>query len=235
MRAPKLKTIETKKTTSRKSRVRDEFGGLKSAPHSNAPSAAASRVPSAANSTVPSAVPSRDVSPSRINEFEELSPTVSPTEDNEEFEETEETTTYLDINAVMDDVTNVKRNSLESRERAFMTLNKVLRNVYSPEEVESRSDELTSAAVKSIKHEASDRETLLACSSLALLAITCGVADVYDGSVEALRRAITMSASYDVKAAAIRTLGIVTLFAGAGEADSEQQMSFLMEIIESDG
>lgn len=114
---------------------------------------------------------------------------------------------------------------------------KILKNHFIDYEIlPSRLSELVVSFSRSIKnHEASDKEAALALKALAVTAITVEGNSLYEEMGALLRRTASDSSSFHVKAAAIYCLGICAFFGGSDEAGFAHEMSFMMEIIESDG
>ena len=59
--------------------------------------------------------------------------------------------------------------------------------------------------------------------------------DIYDDVADQLKRTISSSESIQVKIGAIHALGTAAFFGGASEEEEEDIMTYLLEIIESDG
>lgn len=91
------------------------------------------------------------------------------------------------------------------------------------------------AFVKSIRHDSSTRETILALRALEYLVITSSDDKIFDNVEPIVTRTIRDSSSSAVKAAAIQCLGTCTIFGGAGEDGILEQMTFLLDIVASDG
>lgn len=79
------------------------------------------------------------------------------------------------------------------------------------------------------------RETTLALRAIELLVITSSDDKIYENTEPLLTRAIRDSTSNVVKTAAIHCLGACTIFGGAGEDGILEQMTFLLDIVASDG
>ncbi|KAI5294098.1 hypothetical protein KEM52_004706 [Ascosphaera acerosa] len=251
MREVKLRVLESHKTLSRKALQREHFSARNTAFLSSAAatsssttaSAAPSAANSAANSAAPSRVGSRVPSPSfgatAANDDQLQGLSFSQLDDAGAAaagagDEDVGTLGNAEIDVVIEAILDRKRSSIASREQALTAFNRILRNDYVPEPVEERLEELLAAFVKSVRTEASDREAVLACAAVALAAITTALPTVYDETAAQLQRSARDSASYAVKAAALHALGAVTFFTG-GDANVEEVMAFLLEIVESDG
>lgn len=228
MRDVKLRVLENHKTVSRKAAHREQFSSRGASTQSTTSSAAPSAAPSVANSAAPSRNVSRAPSPSGEDLHSLTLRQLEEGDDDSSFPSAE-------INDVIENLIDRKKSSVQGREQTLMAFNRTLRNDYMPEPLEERADELLSALLKSIRSEVSDNEAILALNAIALLAITTGLPNIYDDTVSILQRTIRISSSYDIKAAAIHALGAATYFSGGDEGTIQEQLSFFMEIIESDG
>lgn len=112
---------------------------------------------------------------------------------------------------------------------------RILSSNYIDEGLETRFDELLSSFAKSIKHETTPRESILALRAVALTAITTLGDSVYEQMNSLVKRTISDSSSFDVKAAAIRCLSSCAFFSGLDDQGILEEMAFLMEIVTSDG
>ncbi|KAL9620945.1 MAG: hypothetical protein Q9160_004598 [Pyrenula sp. 1 TL-2023] len=128
-----------------------------------------------------------------------------------------------------------KRSSTKSREDCLASYAHILRTHLLADQLRGRTDDVISAITKSIKTESSELETILALKALEMTIITFEDEDVYDNVAPLLRRAISDSQSLQIKKAAIYCLGNCAFFAGAGQEEIAEQMSFLLEIVSSDG
>lgn len=128
-----------------------------------------------------------------------------------------------------------KRSSTKSREDCLASYAHILRTHLLADQLRGRNDDVISAITKSIKTESSELETILALKALEMTIITFEDEDVYDNVAPLLRRAISDSQSLQIKKAAIYCLGNCAFFAGAGQEEIAEQMSFLLEIVSSDG
>ncbi|KAI9699217.1 MAG: hypothetical protein M1820_007189 [Bogoriella megaspora] len=128
-----------------------------------------------------------------------------------------------------------KRSSVQGREESLAAYNRILISQYTQEVLHSKMGELAAAFLKSIKSETSENETILALKALALTIITEPTETIFDNIYQPLQRTISDSQSEVTKAAAIHALGIAAFYGGASLADTEEVMTQLLEIIESDG
>lgn len=95
--------------------------------------------------------------------------------------------------------------------------------------------DLINAFSRSIKAETSEKETMLALKALALTAITLADDTLYESVTALLRRTIEHSQSFPAKAAAIHCLSTCISFGGADEQEFLDTLTFLLEIVSSDG
>lgn len=128
-----------------------------------------------------------------------------------------------------------KRSSVQGREDTYATFCRLAKFHYVEEHLRSHADELLAAFCKSIKLESSPRESSLALRALELLVITVDDNTIYENAEPLLARTIRDSTSNGVKEAAIHCLGACAMFGGAGDDGIMEQMTFLLDIIASDG
>ncbi|KAI9833637.1 MAG: hypothetical protein M1819_003590 [Sarea resinae] len=135
----------------------------------------------------------------------------------------------------MEQLIDRKRSSVQGREESLAAYVRILTAHYAEEEIESRVRELVPAFLKSIKSESSEKETILALKALAMTLITSPSDEIYDAVDQPLNRLISNTESLPTKTAAIHTLGTMTFYGGASVSETEETMSTLLAIIESDG
>ena len=124
---------------------------------------------------------------------------------------------------------------MQGREDTYAAYCRLSKFHYVEEEIRSHTKDLVAAFCKSIKLESSVRETTLALRALELLSITAFDDTIYENVEPVLTRTIRDSTSNIVKEAAIHCLGACTIFGGAGEDGIMDQMTFLLDIVASDG
>lgn len=135
----------------------------------------------------------------------------------------------------MNELLERKWSNSKTREDCLASYIHILKTHLLADQLRGRTQEVITALIKSIKTETSERETVLALKALEMTIITFEDEDVYDEVAPLLRRMVTDSQSLPTKVAAMHCLGNCAFFAGAGEEDILEQMSFLLEIISSDG
>lgn len=128
-----------------------------------------------------------------------------------------------------------KRSSVQGREEALTAFCRLTKYHYAEEEIRASVGELLSAFARSVRNESSVRETTQALRAIELLVITSSDDKIYENAEPVVTRAIRDSTSNVIKAAAIQTLGACTIFGGAGEDGILEQMTFLLDIVASDG
>jgi hypothetical protein len=135
----------------------------------------------------------------------------------------------------IEEIIDRKRSSIQGREESLSSLVRILTQHYASKEVHTRVTDLLQAFGKSIKAESSEKETILALKAVALIIITQPEDNYYELLSPALKRTVTDSESLPTKAAAIHCLGECTFFGGAGDDEIMEVMTFLLEIVSSDG
>ncbi|KAL8898403.1 MAG: hypothetical protein Q9207_006714 [Kuettlingeria erythrocarpa] len=128
-----------------------------------------------------------------------------------------------------------KRSSVQGREKCLATYVRTLTAQYAEEDIRGKEEELVTAFLKSIKTEASERETILAMKALAMTVVTSPSDLIYEAVVSPVKRVISDSASIASKAAAVHCLGTCTFFGGASDDEILDNMAYLLEIVASDG
>lgn len=124
---------------------------------------------------------------------------------------------------------------MQGREEALQAFCRLTKYHYAEEEIRASVGDLMTAFVKSIRHDSSTRETIMALRALEYLVITSSDEKIFDNVEPIVTRTIRDSSSSAVKAAAIQCLGTCTIFGGAGEDGILEQMTFLLDIVASDG
>ncbi|KAJ5233739.1 uncharacterized protein N7469_005505 [Penicillium citrinum] len=128
-----------------------------------------------------------------------------------------------------------KRSTVQGREEALAAFCRLTKYHYAEEEIRASVADLLSTFARSVRNETSTRETTNALRAIELLTITSSDDKIYENAEPFLTRSIRDSTSAVVKAAAIHCLGTCTIFGGAGEGGIMDQMTFLLDIVASDG
>ena len=103
------------------------------------------------------------------------------------------------------------------------------------ESLYGRVPELIATLIRSVKEEKTEKETTLALHALSLTCITYEDDTIYENISSLLKRTISDSQSPHVKAVAIDSLAIGLAFGGADEEELRETLTFLLEIVSSDG
>ncbi|KUJ12060.1 IFRD-domain-containing protein [Mollisia scopiformis] len=140
-----------------------------------------------------------------------------------------------DLGDRIEEIVDRKRSSNQGRELSLAQYSHMLMSHYAYEEIDGKTSELFPALMKSVKSESSDKETSLALRAVALTLITAPSETVYDAIFQVLKHTYTESESHSVKAVAIHTLSAAAIYGGASDAEIEEIMDDLLEIVESDG
>lgn len=128
-----------------------------------------------------------------------------------------------------------KRSTVQGREEALAAFCRLTKYHYAEEEIRASVADLLTTFARSVRTETSTRETTNALRAIELLVITSNDDKIYENAEPLLTRSIRDSSSTVVKAAAINCLGTCTIFGGAGEDGILDQMTFLLDIVASDG
>ncbi|KAL4882365.1 interferon-related developmental regulator-domain-containing protein [Aspergillus karnatakaensis] len=136
---------------------------------------------------------------------------------------------------VIEDILDRKRSSVFGREETYSAYCRLSKFHYVEELIRRRVPDLLAAFFRSIKAETSIRESTLALRALELLAITAADNTIFENAEPLLTRTIRDSTSTEIKAAAIHCLGTCTMFGGAGDDGIEDQMTYLLDVVASDG
>lgn len=135
----------------------------------------------------------------------------------------------------IEELTDRKGSSNKGREECLTSYIRILDSHHIADELYGKMPDLLSAFGRSIKAETSEKEAMLALKALALTAITLADDSLYENVSAQLKRTISDSQSFPIKAAAIHCLGTCISFGGADEQEIIDILTFLLEIISSDG
>ncbi|MCJ1415089.1 hypothetical protein MMC32_001419 [Xylographa parallela] len=216
--------LESGKTVSRKAKSKQS-------------STASSRGNSAANSRPVSKAASRAGSDDEGELSDETSFSVNSIDEMIAADDSEAATEAWKLELVdrIEETIDRKRSSVLGREAALTAYIRILTSAYADDEIRGKEIDLVSSFLKSIKAETSEKETILAMKALAMTLITSPSDAIYDAASPLLKRTISDSASIPIKSAAIHTLGTCTFYGGASDDEILENMTFLLEIISSDG
>jgi hypothetical protein len=223
------RALESGKTTSNKAKSKQS-------------SRASSRPQSAANSRAASRLQSRDASDDEghsgnfsdhtdmsINSIDEL------LESDELFNEQTTDVLKQELIASIDDLVERKGSSVNSRVESLKSCVRSLSVHYFADALYGRTGAFFGALLKSVDKGSSEEEITLALHAIALVAVTDDDENFYETVSPSLKRTIADSPHQHAKAVAIDTLAACLVFGGAGDAEIEETLTFLLEIVSSDG
>ncbi|MCJ1285052.1 hypothetical protein MMC26_004389 [Xylographa opegraphella] len=216
--------LESGKTVSRKAKSKQS-------------STASSRGNSAANSRPVSKAASRAGSDDEGELSDETSFSVNSIDEMIAVDDSEAATEAwkLELAERIEETIDRKRSSVSGREATLTAYIRILTSAYAEDEIRGKEMDLVASFLKSIKAETSEKETILAMKALAMTLITSPSDAIYDAASSLLKRTISDSSSIPIKSAAIHTLGTCTFYGGASDDEILENMTFLLEIISSDG
>lgn len=204
-------------------------------------SRASSRANSTPNSRTNSRLHSRDASDDEdlggnlsddtnmsINSIDELL-------ESDDFNEQTTDVMKAELSKSIDELLERKGSSTSSREENLTIYARSLTAHYLADTLHNRVNDIIGALCRSVKAETTEKETTLALHSIALTAITFEDEHLYDNVSTVLKRTVSDSQNAHVKAIAIDTLAACLSFGGAGETEIEETMTFLLEVVSSDG
>ncbi|POS85528.1 hypothetical protein EPUL_003888 [Erysiphe pulchra] len=141
----------------------------------------------------------------------------------------------LEIKDLIEEIKEKKRSTTQGREKALSRYANNLMNHYAFEEITGKSRELTPALLRSIKGNVSEKEACNALLAITLTVITIPSEVNYDFIEQELKRTYRDSKFNHVKATAIYSLSVAAPYAGASEFEIDEIMDELIDIVESDG
>lgn len=155
--------------------------------------------------------------------------------ESEEFSETNLDTLKSSLATTMDELIERKGSTGAGREDALHRYVQILISHHFGDVLYGRVDEILVALMKSVKSEASPRETQFALRAISLTAVSFESATLYDTVSGLIKRTISDSQDNSTKAAAIHALGVCLTFGGAGDDEIAEVATFLLEVVSSDG
>ncbi|KAL4962234.1 IFRD domain-containing protein [Aspergillus stella-maris] len=218
--------LESGKTISRKAASRESGSGRTSRNNSAQNSPKSSRNASRQASDDEDAGNLSDDTAISLGSFDDL--------ENADVED-ENTDWAGELSQVIEEILDRKRSSVQGREESYAAFCRLSKFHNVVDYIRRRVPDLLAAFGRSVKLETSVRETTLALRALELLAITAGDYTIFENAEPLLTRSIRDSTSVTIKAAAIHCLGTCTMFGGAGDDGIQDQMTFLLDIVASDG
>ena len=135
----------------------------------------------------------------------------------------------------IEEILDRKRSSVQGREATLTAYIRILTAQYFQEDISGRETALVASFLKSIKAESSELETILALKALAITVITAPSASTSETTTSPLLRTISDTDAIPIKTAAIHALGCHIFYAESSEDEILSTLTFLLEIISSDG
>lgn len=155
--------------------------------------------------------------------------------ESDDFNEAPTDVLKQELRDAIDDLLERKGSSTSSREASLVTYVRILTAHHLADVLYGRVNDLLAAFGRSVKAETSSKENNLALRAISLTAISIQSDELYDTVSSLLRRTISDSQSPSTKAAALHTLGICISFGGVDETEIAETLTFLQEIVSSDG
>jgi hypothetical protein len=143
--------------------------------------------------------------------------------------------TRQDLSKSIEDLLERKGSSVTGREDSLAVYDRCLTCHYLADTLKGHVSDVVGALVRSVRAETSEKEIHLAIRGIALTAITIEDEDIYETVSPILKRAISDSPYNLVKATAIAALAACVTFEGAMEAEIDEILTFLLEVVSSDG
>ncbi|KAJ6032354.1 hypothetical protein N7540_003086 [Penicillium herquei] len=141
----------------------------------------------------------------------------------------------VELSERIHEILDRKGSSVQGREETLAAFCRLTKYHFAEDLTRVYATDLLVAFCKSVRAESSILETTQALRAIELLAITTNDNKTYENTEPLLTRTIRDSSSNAVKAAAIHCLGACTIFGGAGEDSILDQMTFLLDVVASDG
>ena len=222
------RALESGKTTSKKAKSKET-------------SPSTSRSVSKKNSRSASRIHSRDVSDNEDeggNLSDETANSINSIDEllaSDDFNEQTSDVLRQELRDRIEELTDRKGSSKQGREECLTAYIRILNAHLLADELYGKMPELVSAFSRSIKTEATQKEAKLALKALELTAISYADETLYESVAALLKRTISDSQSLSTKAGALHCLGTCLSFGGAGEEEIAETLTFLLEIVTSDG
>ena len=154
---------------------------------------------------------------------------------SDDFNEQAPDTLKQELRDRIEELTDRKGSSNKGREECLTSYIRILNSHHIADELYGKTPDLISAFSRSIKAETSEKEAMLGLKALELTAITLPDESLYENVSAQLKRTVSDSQSYPTKAAALHCLSTCISFGGADEQEITDTLTWLLEIISSDG
>jgi hypothetical protein len=221
--------LESGKTVSRKARGKP-VSNLPSGALSPASSPAGSRPASRPVSRAPSRYASEEDSDSDDTNDNFSSSLV----DSEDGDGTIRDWTDM-VKDCINEITDHKRSNVQVRQKNLAGFIHLTRHHFADTIVENQIEYLVPPLLRSIQGSRNTDEAVAANKALQMVIISTDSDNLYDQSWRCLKAECENSEEEKVKVETIWTMGTAAVYGGGAEAACEELMSFLLEIVESDG
>ncbi|KAH7326222.1 interferon-related developmental regulator-domain-containing protein [Stachybotrys elegans] len=151
---------------------------------------------------------------------------------------TEDGSSNIDVQALIDQLQDRKHSNNELREHHLGVFIRLLRTQYSPEThnwLDAAADDLAEHFLKDGDRAATARERLLNLQAYCLLVGTAEDLDVFESGFKVLKQIIIDEDDDDCRSQAIIALCMTVLYGGGGEEAALELMEFFIDVVQSDG
>ena len=155
--------------------------------------------------------------------------------ETDEYSDLPTDATRQELQKAIENLLERKGSSVSGREETLTSFDRCLTAHHLPDSLAGRTSDIVAALIKILKPGASETEATLAVRGIALIAITVQDDDFYEHVSPLLRRIISDSEYPLVKASALNALAVCMTFGGAGEEEIEEMLTYLLEVVSSDG
>lgn len=221
--------LESGKTTSRKAR---------SKPASAMQSPMISPAPSRGGSRAPSRYASEDEDASLSdNEQSVASSSFQLSDGSDEVPEIEDNARPWDekLKDAIIALADRKRSSVLSRETLLASVLQLIRHNYAGTRLDGQENDLLLSVMKSVRTSTSTEETVRALKTLQVMALSMETDQIYSRNFQQIKQVCENSEEEAVKVEAITTMAVATMCGGGDETDAESLLSFLTDIVSTDG
>ena len=199
-----------------------------------------SRQSSKQNSKPGSRVASRDPSPDDGFLSDDTNQSINSVDallESDDFNESTTETMKAQLETAIADITDRKwgASSYVHREDKMTTIVRLLTAHHLADALHRRTDDLLDALIRSLRHGKTELETTLALRAIGLVAVSIEEGSAYEAACGEIKKTINGSEHTKVKANAIHALAICAFFGGAGDEEVVDTLTYLLEIVSSDG
>jgi len=221
--------LESGKTTSRKAR---------SKPASAMQSPMISPAPSRGGSRAPSRYASEDEDASfSDNEQSVASSSFQLSDGSDEFPDVDEGAQSWEekLKDASIGLSDRKRSNAGGREALLGTVLHLIRHNYAGARLDGQENDLLPSVMKSVRAGTSTEETVRALKTFQVMTLSMESDHIYSRNFQHIKQVCEHSEEEAVKAEAITAMAIATMCGGGDESDAESLLSFLTDIVSTDG